>query len=351
MRTAKTLSPVTTNVYTCELTHCPVCHDVLSRCNYRSGNKRVQTLAGVYKILYQPRYCVNPNCEAYHHALRSSEWLQIAPHGGTYGYDVIATIGWRRQKYCRTFEELYAELQGQVLISESQVRYLYQHHYLPLLACHERQHIEQLQKISDTSGLLLTLDGLAPEGGEAQLWLIRELRTGLTIRSGWMSQQDQTAFENFLSPIAESGLTVSVVLSDKQRGLLPAVTQVFPTAKHAFCQSHYLKNLAEPIAELDNTMKMTLRKTVRKTLGTTIRAEHADAPGVLTVTGVLPSVVDGEMSCTGSTTPEAPCVSDLAQKKARVGRRRSRGDRDGHPAKNQISVDVERPSAFQTRGD
>jgi NADPH:quinone reductase-like Zn-dependent oxidoreductase len=33
-----------------------------------------------------------------------------------------------------------------------------------------------------------------------------------------MSRQDQTAFENVLSPIATSGFEVSVVLSDKQRG-------------------------------------------------------------------------------------------------------------------------------------
>lgn len=180
MRTVKKLSPTTTSVYTCELDHCPICHGVLSRCNYRSGKKTVQTLDGIYKIQYQPRFCANPSCEAFHHAFRSSEWMHIAPLGGTYGYDVIATIGWRRQKCCRTFEELYAELQGQIEISEAQVRYLFHHHYLPLLACHERQHIEQLQQVSDTSGLLLTLDGLAPEGGEAQLWLIRELRTGLT---------------------------------------------------------------------------------------------------------------------------------------------------------------------------
>jgi len=117
-----------------------------------------------------------------------------------------------------------------------------------------------------------------------------------------MSQQDQTAFENFLSPIVDSGLTVSVVLSDKQRGLLPAITKVFPTANHAFCQSHSLKNLAEPIADLDNTMKVTLRKTVRESLGPTIRTEQVEAPGVLTVTGVFPSSVEGG----GTDTDNAP---------------------------------------------
>ena len=105
MRTAQKLSPSTTSVYPCELTHCPSCDDVLSRCHYRSGAKTVQTLDGISKILYQPRFCANQACGAFRQPFGSSEWLSIAPRGGTYGYDVIATIGWRRQNWCRTFEE------------------------------------------------------------------------------------------------------------------------------------------------------------------------------------------------------------------------------------------------------
>ena len=53
--------------------------------------------------------------------------------------------------------------------------------------------------------------------------MVRELQTGLTLRSGWMSEQDQTAFENFLLPIRGLDLTIAAVISDKQRGLVPAV--------------------------------------------------------------------------------------------------------------------------------
>ena len=90
-------------------------------------------------------------------------------------------------------------------ISESQVRFLYTHQYLPLLACHERTLFKQLRETSEKTGLYLSLDGLAPEGGEPQLWVVRELLTGLTVRSGWMSMQDQQAFENFPNPIAKIG--------------------------------------------------------------------------------------------------------------------------------------------------
>jgi len=49
-------------------------------------------------------------------------------------------------------------------ISESQVRYLYHQSYLPLLACHERKHLRELEILGRQGGLLLDLDGLMPEG-------------------------------------------------------------------------------------------------------------------------------------------------------------------------------------------
>jgi len=63
MRTAKELSSLMSKVYFCELEHCAVCHGSLSRCNYRSGAKTVQELGGVHRVVYQPKCCLNSNCE------------------------------------------------------------------------------------------------------------------------------------------------------------------------------------------------------------------------------------------------------------------------------------------------
>lgn len=210
----------------------------------------------------------------------------------TYGYDVIAHIGWRRQTHHERFETIHQGLQPRLQISESEVRHLYHKRYLPLLACHERQYLEELKAVSEQGGLMLNMDGLAPEGGESQLWVVRELRLGLTLRSGWLSRQDRDTFVNFLQPIADLGLRVIAVMSDKRRGLEPAVPIVFPQAKHSFCQMHYLKNAAEFVAEEDQAMKVTLRKMARDDVGDLIRREKVEKPGVLTVTGLVPTPVE-----------------------------------------------------------
>ena len=232
--------------------------------SYVSGAKTVQTLASVSTIAHRPKHCAEPDCKRHQVTCKSARWQQIAPSRCTYGYDVIALIGWQRQTYHTQFQEIDSTLQARLQISESQVRHLYHYRYLPLLACHERQYLEDLKAMAAQCGLLLGLDGLAPEGGEPQLWVVRELQTGLTLRSGWMSQQDQTAFENFLLPIRELDLPIAAVISDKQRGLVPAVATVFPDAKHAFCQMHYLKNAAEPVAEADQTMAVLVNSAKRR---------------------------------------------------------------------------------------
>ena len=278
-------------VYDCELDRCPKCNGLM-RVAYTSKYKTVQSMGEVAMIAQRTKRCVNPGCDASPKIWGSVEWGQIAPVSCTYGYDVIAQIGWQRQNMQQPFAAIHTDLRQRLSISESQVRALYHYRYLPLLACHEREQLNRLKIVADQVGLLLSLDGLAPEGGEPQLWLVRELLSGVTLRCGWMSQQNQAAFVHFLQPIADLGLRVTAVMSDKQSGLLPAVAEVFPQARHTFCQSHYLRNIAIPVAEADEAMKMLLRQDVRAAIGQYIRQEDVMAEGVLTVTGVLPSPME-----------------------------------------------------------
>jgi len=204
----------------------------------------------------------------------------MAPPGSTYGYDVLVRIGWLRQHQRATYREMHTDLSFRVPISESHVRYLYQHLYLPLLACHERQQYGRLAQVAkEQGGLIIALDGLAPQAGEPQIWFIRDLSTGLTLRSGWLAQLDQPTFEAFLAPLRHLEWPILAVLSDKQTGLVPAVATALPNSRHQFCQAHYLRNLAEPLAEADAAFKGALRKTMREHVGDLLRQDSRRPPG------------------------------------------------------------------------
>jgi hypothetical protein len=298
MKTPKGLYRTTPTVYASEQADCPLCHGPLVDANYLNGRKTIQTMNGVLNIAYRPKFCARSDCTAHPIPLPSAGWQQLAPKGCTYGYDVIASLGWQRQHGQLPFVALHERLTANVQISETHVRCLYHETYLPLLACHERQHLSELQALAQSSGgLLLGLDGLAPEGGEPQLWIVRELHTGWTLRSGWLAAQDEATFAAFLQPIADLALPISAILSDKQAALrlatrsggLAGVEHVFPQARHAYCQIHYLQNAARPVAEADEQMKIQLRQTVRAEVAELLRPKTSENAGVLTSTGLLPS--------------------------------------------------------------
>jgi hypothetical protein len=313
MRTPKRLYAQERMIYQPELLTCPHCGDLLVMCNYLAWDKTVQTLDRVLSVASRPGCCRHATCAGSRMRLLSAEGQRIALPGSTYGYDVLVRIGWWRQEHRATYREIHAELASQVRISASHVGYLYQQVSLPLLACHERQHRDHLARIAkQQGGLIVALDGLAPQGGEPQIWFIRELSSGLTLRSGWLCQQDQRTFEAFLAPLKHLEWPILAVLSDKQTGLVPAVATVLPHSRYEFCQAPYLRNLAEPLAEVDAAFKGELRKTVRQQVGDLLRQEPCTAPGpagVLTVTGLLPSPLPKPTALASHRpTPRDPCT-------------------------------------------
>lgn len=295
MRTPKRLYAEERIIYHPELLTCLYCGELMVMWNYLAWDKTVQTLDRILSIATRPSHCPQATCPGSRMRLLSAAAQRLAPPGSTYGYDVLVHIGWLRQHRRATYSEIHLTLSARLAISEAHVRYLYQHFYLPLLACHERQQRGRLAQVAqEQGGLIIALDGLAPQGGEPQIWFIRDLATGLTLRSGWLAQLDQPTFEAFLAPLQHLEWPVLAVLSDKQTGLVPAVATVLPHRRHQFCQAHYLRNLAEPLAAADAACKSALRQTVREQMGAMLRQEPQRQPGhagVLTVTGLLPSPV------------------------------------------------------------
>jgi hypothetical protein len=186
--------------------------------------------------------------------LLSAAAQSLAPPGSTYGYDVLGRLGWLRQHQRATYREMHTDLSARLPISEAHVRYLYQHVYLPLLACHERQQRGRLAQVAqEQGGVIISLDGLAPQGGEPQIWCIRDLSTGLTLRSGWLAQLDQPTFEVFLAPLKH--LEANFGRAQRQANACAASPPSLPNSRQQFCQVHYLRNLAEPLAEADAAFK------------------------------------------------------------------------------------------------
>jgi hypothetical protein len=193
---------------------------------------------------------------------------------------VVVHIGALRFGEHRTREEIWRELHDgkAVRISESHVQNLLEV-YLALLRASEQDLAARLAPIArEHGGLILSLDGLQPERGNAQLWIVREVLSGAVLRAANLVEASASALEELLRPIAEADQPVRGVISDAQESIRLAVAAVFPDIPHQVCQFHALREAARPLFEADRHLAVEAKKELRAARDVEVRVRQEGEP-------------------------------------------------------------------------
>lgn len=156
--------------------------------------------------------------------------------------------------------------------------------YRLLLACAEQRSPNRwAQAVAEYGGLLISLDGLEPEGAQEQLWVVREVLPETILAAGWLPRVNTETLGALLAPVKafleSQGLPVLATLSDKQPPLVGALEAIWPGVPHQWCQAHSLRNLAQPLYERDQALKTALRQEVRQAIRRSLREVAAQTPG------------------------------------------------------------------------
>lgn len=256
-----------------EFKHCLLCAKKLKSRRYLNWRKPIQMLSGNVYVTSRGRYCTCRPELTY----LSAEAANLSLPRSTYGLDVLVRIGYLRDYEKKSPSEIYADLPSHIRVSERHVNNLYQE-YLALLACAERLDVDELLAAATKyGGLIISVDALQPEGGQPQLWVVREVLTGTLLAAGWIPRVDEDTIAEFLAPVEALNLPVLATVSDKQRSLINALEVVWSDVPHQYCQAHYLSNAMTPVYEEDEHMKTQLRKQVRAKTGVTMREVQAQA--------------------------------------------------------------------------
>jgi hypothetical protein len=261
--------------YFAEWESCLACGAALKKCGHLSWRKTIQTMAQNLLVGSRGSYCVHHPDVIY----LSATAAQLSLPGSTYGLDVLVHIGYRRDYSRWTYARIHQALPSHIQVSERHLSNLYRD-YLALLACADRLDVDKLRTtVKHYGGLIFSIDGLEPEGGQPQLWVVREVLTDTLIAAGWVPRVDEDTLKDFLAPIAALNLPLLATLSDKQAALIKALNAIWPDVPHQYCQAHYLNNAVDPLYKADERMKTQLRKQVRAQAGATMRQVQAQAQG------------------------------------------------------------------------
>lgn len=109
----------------------------------------------------------------------------------------------------------------------------------------------------------MSLDGLQPEQGNEQLWVVREVLSGAVLGAANLQQATAPMLAALLRPIVAAKVPVLGVVSDAQESIRLAVAEVFPGVPHQLCQYHALREAAEPLWEADRHLLVEAKKELR----------------------------------------------------------------------------------------
>ena len=134
--------------------------------------------------------------------MQSAAPQAVTVSGCTYGLDIIAQVGWWRDREHLTRQEAHKRLiEKGVQISEREVDNLYTH-YQVLMACtHSGKQRALEQAVKERGGLIVGLDGLAPERASEQLWIVREVQTDTILVVAWLERVDYKTLHSLLKPV------------------------------------------------------------------------------------------------------------------------------------------------------
>lgn len=122
---------------------------------------------------------------------------------------------------------------------------------------------ELIAELKAGGGIVLAIDGVQPEKSHEPLYILRDVASGRVFVAKTLLSSATGEIEQLIEEVLVLGLPIVGVISDKQESICLAVKHKLPTVPPQICQYHYLKDVAQPICDLDRHMKKELQKKIR----------------------------------------------------------------------------------------
>jgi hypothetical protein len=268
MRPAKTYENVIKRFYRPEIYKCPQCHSSLKRA-LTVSERRVVTLDGVIKMTHGGYRCLNPECEARGRTYRSAAADALVLPRMTFGLDVVLWVGQRRLGKHQTLDEMHAALHERlaplgVSISRREVMYLFEAFSAVLRAASDaKEDKEWLAQVAKNKGIIVSIDGIKPDGGNETIYLVRDALTGRLLNAENVRENSVERLKQVLAPVLALGVAVLGTISDAQKEEVQALWELWPDVPHQTCQFHALREASRPGFEEDGRCLAQMREKMQ----------------------------------------------------------------------------------------
>jgi len=139
--------------------------------------------------------------------------------------------------------------------------------YQTMRAARQHDPAQLVEAYRDIGALVLTIDGLQPEKGHETLYVVRELMCKrVWCAEPFLSSATQEVRRLIIQArqwAAHVDKPVRAWMSDKQDAFVTAIADECVDVPHRYCHNHFLRDMAQPVLDLDSQAQVKMRRTVR----------------------------------------------------------------------------------------
>lgn len=226
----------------------------------KTRTRTIATLAiGTFIAHETIRDCANPFCknDASYYANALSK---LVPQQGKYGYDVIVFVGRQLFITCRNEADIVAALSEKgISISRSEIGVLARKFIMYLSVAHQESQIPLSTQMNNRGGYILHLDSTC-EAGSPHLMSVLDGISEVVLDNIKLPSENAEQIIPFLQRIKENYGTPIAAVHDMAKGIILAVSTVFPLTPDFICHFHFLRDIGKDLLSDDNDI---LRKRLR----------------------------------------------------------------------------------------
>lgn len=267
MKAAKTYEKVTKRFYRPEIYKCPECQKSLKRA-LTITERTVVTLSDVIKVTHGGYRCLNPDCSLKGRTYRSAAADALVLPRMTFGLDIVLLAGKLRWGKHQTLDEVHASLTERLTplgasISRREVMNLFDAFSMVLRASSDSAVDEEWKAdVEKNKGIIVSIDGIKPDGGNETIYLVRDALTGRLLNAENVTESSVERLKQVLAPVLALKVPVIGTISDAQETEVMALEELWPDVAHQTCQFHALQEASRPGFEEDGKYIEQMRKNM-----------------------------------------------------------------------------------------
>lgn len=244
-------------VYTAIEETCPDCQRVLPV--YQTISRTVQCVDYAALLQRRDKRC-RTDCPGERPLFYAPRDLRVVLPGRIYGLDVTLHVGERHLGDGVPLAQITRDLNalGTPLDQRHTGRVFRDFVALTTLLRGDEAAVQQ--RLRAQGGMVLMCDGVQFEDRSPVLYLVWDAISGTPLFGERKPFRGKDDLVPLLERARDMGVPVLGVVSDKEKGLVPAVEQVFPDVPYQYCHTHFLKNCAKPLREDLTSLQGSVRR-------------------------------------------------------------------------------------------